>query len=247
MRNVSLLRRKINMNIQNSKTRSTTESYDEGLRDHFRGVYNVMSMGLVVTGLIAFAIANTPVIMNLLFGTPLKWVMMFAPMAFIWFGFSPNAIRRKTAGQLKTMFFLFSAVFGASLSTIFIVYQGADIARAFFITAATFAATSVFGYVTKADLSKFGSFLIMGVIGILIAAVVNIFLQSSMLQFVISAAGVVIYTGLVAYDTQNIKESYSHSHGDDANGKMAVMGALGLYINFIMLFQFILSLLGNRE
>lgn len=235
------------MNIQNSKTRSTTSTYDEGLRDHFRGVYNVMSLGLVVTGLVAFGIANTPAIMNLLFATPLKWVMMFAPLAFIWFGFSANAIRTKTAGQLKTMFFLFSAIFGASLSTVFIVYQGADIARAFFITAATFAATSVYGYVTKADLSKFGSFLIMGVIGILIAAVVNIFLQSSMLQFIISAAGVVIYTGLVAYDTQNIKESYSHSHGDDANSKMAVMGALGLYINFIMLFQFILSLLGNRD
>ena len=247
MRNVSLLRRKINMNIQNSKTRSTATNYDEELGNHFRGVYNVMSLGLVVTGLIAFGIANTPAIMNLLFGTPLKWVMMFAPLAFIWFGFSQNAIRTKTAGQLKTMFFLFSAVFGASLSTVFIVYQGADIARAFFITAATFAATSVFGYVTKADLSKFGSFLIMGVIGILIAAVVNIFLQSSMLQFIISAAGVLIYTGLVAYDTQNIKESYSHSHGADANGKMAVMGALGLYINFIMLFQFILSLIGNRD
>lgn len=235
------------MNTINTKSRSTTTSYDEGLRDHFRGVYNVMSLGLVVTGLIAFAIANTPAIMNLLFGTPLKWVMIFAPMAFVWFGFSPNAVRTKTAGQLKTMFYLFSAVFGASLSTIFVVYQGADIARAFFITAATFAATSVYGYVTKADLSKMGSFLIMGVIGIIIASVVNIFLASSMLHFVISAAGVLIYTGLVAYDTQNIKESYSHSYGADDNKKMAVMGALGLYINFIMLFQFILSLLGNRE
>jgi FtsH-binding integral membrane protein len=235
------------MSSINTKTQSTATSYDEGLREHFRGVYNVMSLGLVVTGLIAFAIANTPAISGLLFGTPLKWVMMFAPLAFIWFGFSANAVRTKSAGQLKTMFFLFSAVFGASLSTIFMVYQGADIARAFFITAATFAGTSVYGYVTKTDLSKLGGFLIMGVIGILIAAVVNIFLASSMLQFIISVVGVLVYTGLVAYDTQNIKETYSHSNSDDANNKMAVMGALGLYINFIMLFQFILSLIGNRE
>lgn len=231
----------------NTKTNETSTSYDEGLRKHFRGVYNVMSLGLVVTGLVAMAIASSPTVINFLFGTPLKWVLMFAPLAFIWFGFSPNAVRTKTAGQLKTMFYLFSAVFGASLSTIFLAYSGADIARAFFITAATFAGTSVYGYVTKTDLSKMASFLIMGVIGILIAAVVNIFLQSSMLDFIISVVGVVVYTGLVAYDTQNIKESYAQSYGDDANNKMAVMGALSLYINFIMLFQFILSLIGNRD
>jgi len=207
----------------------------------------MMSLGLLITGLVAFAIANTPAAINLIYGTPLKWVVMFAPLAFIWFGFSPSAMRTKSSGQLKTMFFLFSAVFGASLSSVFLVYQGADIARAFFITAATFAATSVYGYVTKRDLSKMGSFLIMGVIGILIAAIVNIFLASTMLQFAISVIGVLVYTGLVAYDTQNIKETYSQSHGIEANSKMAVMGALGLYINFIMLFQFILSLLGNRD
>ena len=145
------------------------------------------------------------------------------------------------------MFFAFSAVFGASLSVVFLAYAGADIARAFFITAATFAATSVYGYVTKTDLSKMRSFLIMGVIGIFIAAIVNIFLQSTMLDFIISAVGVLVYTGLVAYDTQNIKETYAASNGDDMNNKMAVMGALGLYINFIMLFQFILSLIGNRD
>jgi FtsH-binding integral membrane protein len=235
------------MNTLNTKTRTQTTSYDEGLRSHFRGVYNVMSLGLVITGLVAYAIANSPAAINLLFGTPLKWVMMFAPLAFIFFGFSQKAVMTKTAGQLKTMFFLFSAVFGASLSTIFLVYQGADIARAFFITAATFAATSVYGYVTKRDLSQMGSLLIMGVIGILIAALVNIFLQSSALQFAISVIGVLVYTGLVAYDTQNIKETYNAAHGREANDKMAVMGALGLYINFIMLLQFILNLLGNRD
>lgn len=235
------------MNTPNVKTRTQAVTYDEGLRSHFRSVYNVMSIGLLVTGLVAFGIANTPAAVNLLFGTPLKWVVMFAPLAFIWLGFTPSAIRKRSSGQLKTMFFLFSAVFGASLSTVFIVYQGADIARAFFITAATFGATSVFGYVTKKDLSKFGGLLMMGVIGLLIAMVVNIFLQSSALEWAVSVLGVLIYTGLVAYDTQNIKETYSATYAQEDNSKMAVMGALGLYINFIMLFQFIMSLLGSRE
>lgn len=235
------------MNTQNANTRTQSVSYDEGLRQHFRGVYNVMSLGLVLTGIVAFGIANWPAAIALLFGTPLKWVVMFAPLAFIWFGFTPRAVQKKSSGQLKTMFFLFSAVFGASLSTIFLVYQGADIARAFFIAAATFAATSVYGYVTKKDLSGLGGLLIMGVIGILIAMVVNIFLQSSALEWAISVIGVLVYTGLVAYDTQNIKETYNVSHGQEANSKMAVMGALGLYINFIMLFQFILNLIGGRE
>jgi len=235
------------MNELNTNTRPQATTYDEGLRQHFRGVYNIMSLGLILTGLIAFGIANWPAAINLLFGTPLKWVVMFAPLAFIWFGFSPKALRTKSSGQIKTMFYLFCSLFGASLSTVFLVYGGADIARAFFITAAMFAATSVYGYVTKKDLSKLGGLLMMGVIGILIAMVVNIFLASSALDFAISVIGVLVYTGLVAYDTQNIKETYSQSHGIEANSKMAVMGALGLYINFIMLFQFILSLLGNRD
>lgn len=232
-------------NINSSVNRAT--GIDAGLRDHFRQVYNVMALGLVVTGITAYAASNIPALMQLIFGTPLKFVLMFAPMAFVFFGFSHKALMTKTAAQLRTRFYLFSGVFGLSLSVIFLAYAGADITRAFFITAATFAATSIYGYVTKTDLSKFGSFLIMGVIGLLIAIVVNIFLQSSMLQFIISCAGVLIYTGLTAYDTQQIKETYNASHSVDSTAKMAVMGALGLYINFIMLFQFILSLLGNRD
>lgn len=236
------------MNQLNAKQSvSVGVAYDEGLRTHFRTVYNVMCLGLVVTGLVAYAIANWPAAVALLFGTPLKWVVMFAPLAFVFFGFSHKSVMTKTAGQLKTLFVLFSTVFGMSLSAIFLIYTGADIARAFFITAATFAATSAWGYTTKADLSKMGSFLFMGVIGLLIAIIVNIFMQSTLLDFVISAAGVLIYTLLTAFDTQNIKESYNASHGNDTNSKMAVMGALSLYINFIMLLQFILSLLGNRE
>lgn len=232
-------------NINSQVNRAT--GIDVDLRDHFRQVYNVMALGLVVTGLTAYAASNIQPLMQLIFGTPLKFVLMFAPMAFVFFGFSHKALMTKTANQLRGRFYLFSAIFGLSLSVIFLAYAGADIARAFFITSATFAATSVFGYVTKADLSKFGAFLFMGVIGLLIAIVVNIFLQSTMLDFIISCAGVLIYTGLTAYDTQQIKETFNTAHGNESNSKMAVMGALSLYINFIMLFQFILSLVSQRD
>lgn len=239
------------MNTLNQRTATTSMTYDEGLRNHFRSVYNTMSLGLLVTGLVAYAVAfaakASPAFGQLLFGTPLAYVFAFAPLIFVFFGFSHRAVMNKTAGQLKTLFYGFSAVFGVSLSAIFLVYAGGDIVRAFFITSATFAAMSIYGYTTKADLSKLGSFLFMGVIGLLIAIVVNIFMQSTMLDFIISCAGVLIYTLLTAFDTQNIKATYSASYGDDANNKMAVMGALSLYINFIMLFQFILSFLGNRE
>ena len=246
MINVSYLWR-IVMNTPNVKTRSTITAFDQGLSDHFRGVYNVMSLGLLFTGLVAFGVANSP-LAAVLFGNPiLAIIVAFLPLAFIFFGFTHRAVMTKTAGQLKTLFFMFSAVFGLSLSSVFLVYAGADIARAFFIAAATFAATSVYGYVTKRDLSGLQGLLIMGVIGLLIAMVVNIFLQSSALDFAISVIGVLVYVGLVAFDTQQIKETYNATNGADANNKMAVMGALSLYINFIMLFQFILNLIGNRE
>ena len=219
---------------------------DVGLRNHFRSVYNIMTLGLLVTGLTAFAVSNSTALMQVIFGTPLKWVAMFAPMAFVFFGFNHNTIMTKSPGYLRGMFYAFSAIFGISLSVIFLAFAGADIARAFFITAATFAAMSILGYTTKIDLSKLGSFLFMGVIGLLIAIVANIFLQSTMLDFIISCAGVLIYTVMTAFDTQQIKESYHHSYGD-SNAKAAVMGALSLYINFIMLFQFILSLIAPRD
>jgi len=230
-----------------SVSRVGAAAIDAGLRAHFQRVYNTMALGLGVTGLVAYAVANVPALFNLIFGTPLMFVAMFAPLAFIWFGFSPKAMQRKSAAQLNGMFYLFSAVFGICLATIFVAYAKADIARVFFITAAMFAGTSIFGYTTKRDLSGLGGLMIMGVIGLLIAIVVNLFLQSSMMHFVISVLGVVIYTALTAWDTQNIKESYHPSAGDESNNKMAVMGALSLYINFIMLFQFLMSLLGNRN
>ncbi len=229
-------------------SRSTTATtFDAGLRVHFQRVYNTMAIGLGVTGLVAFFISNSPAMTQLLFGTPLKWVMVFAPLAFVMFGFNHRTIASRSANWLAGMFYLFSAVFGMSLATIFMVYSNESIARVFFITAGMFAVTSVFGYTTKRDLSQLGSLMIMGAIGLLLAMVVNLFLQSSMLQFVISGVGVLVYTGLVAWDTQNIKETYSGNAGAETNNKMAIMGALSLYINFIMLFQFLMQFLGQRE
>jgi FtsH-binding integral membrane protein len=154
---------------------------------------------------------------------------------------------RMTAASARMAFFAFSAVMGLSLASVFLVFTGASIARTFFITAAMFGATSLYGYTTKRDLSKFGSFLIMGLIGVIIASLVNIFLASSALQFAISIIGVLVFTGLTAYDTQNIKEQYAEEHGSESNSKLAVWGALSLYLNFINIFQLLLNLTGQRE
>lgn len=225
----------------------TAVAFDEGLRSHFRKVYNTMSLGLVLTGLVAMVCASVPAIAVLFTKPMFAIVFAFLPLVLGMVMFNGSALMTKSAADLNTRFYIFSAAFGFCLTPLVMIYAGADLARAFFITAATFAATSAWSYTTKSDLSKFGSFLFMGVIGLLIAIVVNMFLQSTMMDFIISCAGVLIYTGLVAWDTQNIKETYAASHGDEANNKMAVLGALGLYMNFIMLFQFILRLVGNRE
>ncbi len=223
------------------------KSIDLGLQAHMRKVYNVMVIGLAITGIVAYVVANTEAIFNLIFGTPLQWVAIFAPLAFLWLGMTPNRIAKMTPMAVGVMFVIFASIFGISLATIFKVYSGDSIARVFFITAGMFAGISIYGYTTKKDLSGVGSFMIMGLIGIIIAAIVNIFLQSEMMYFVISVIGVIVFTGLTAWDTQRIKESYSASYGHDANTKMAVMGALSLYLNFILLFQHLLSLLGSRE
>jgi uncharacterized protein len=222
-----------------------TAAFDEGLRKHMLRVYNYMMIGLAVTGIIAFLVASTPALYIPIFTTPLKWVVMLAPLAFImvlsW------RFDQMSVSSLQTTFFVFCAVMGVSMASIFLVFTGASVARVFFITSAMFAATSLWGYTTKTDLSKMGSFLVMGLIGIIIAGIVNIFIGSSALQFAISVIGVIVFTGLTAYDTQNIKESYAEHFGHDTNTKMAVMGALSLYLNFINLFQMLLQLTGQRE
>jgi FtsH-binding integral membrane protein len=230
---------------QTSTARAGTAIFDEGLRRHMLRVYNFMGLGLVVTGVVAYLVASTPALYVPIFQTPLKWVVMLAPLGFMFFlSFRAHAISGATA---QALFWTFCAVMGLSLASVFLVFTGTSIARTFFITAAMFGATSLYGYTTKRDLSRFGSFLVMGLIGIVIASLVNLFVGSSVLQFAISIIGVLVFTGLTAYDTQSIKEQYAESFGQDANTKLAVFGALSLYLNFINLFQLLLSLTGQRE
>jgi FtsH-binding integral membrane protein len=222
---------------------------DEGLRSYMLSVYNYMGIGLVVTGLVAYFFNQwataSEANFNLIYGSPLAWVIMLAPLAFVLvlsFG-----INKMSTGAAQLTFWAFATVMGLSLSSIFAVYTGASIARVFFITAATFGAMSLYGYTTKRDLTSMGTFLFMGLIGLVIAMIVNIFLQSSALEFAISAIGVLIFVGLTAYDTQKIKESYASHFGADVLTKNAIMGALSLYLDFINLFLMLLRLFGNRE
>lgn len=223
-----------------------TRVVDAGLQSYMQSVYHAMGLGLAVTGLTAFATANTPVLMKLIFGTPLMWVVMLAPLGFIFFGFTPARISRMSSEKLKLLFIVFSAVMGLSMAAIFQVFTGATIARVFFITAATFAATSLYGYTTKRDLAGVGSFLFMGMIGIFIAMLVNLFLQSAMVHFVVSVIGVVVFTGLTAWETQRLRDLYAEG-AHETNAKTAVVGALSLYLNFINLFQMLLHLMGTRR
>ena len=218
---------------------------DVGLRQYMLRVYNYMASGLALTGIVAFLIASSPAAVQLLFGTPLKWVVMLAPLALVFFfSFKIESMKASTA---QTIFWVYAALMGASLATVLLVFTGASVARTFFVTAAAFAGLSLYGYTTKRDLSAFGTFLVMGLIGLIIASIVNIFLASSMLQFVISAAGVLIFAGLTAWDTQKIKEMYWEADGHEIASKKAIMGALTLYLDFINLFMFMLQFLGVRR
>lgn len=224
----------------------TGTAIDAGLQSYMQDVYKTMTFGLVVTGLTAFLVSSVPALMQVIFGTPLMYVVMLAPLAFIFFGFSPARMQRWPVGKIRGMFYLFSALMGLSLASIFIAFTMTSIVRVFFITAATFAAAGIYGYTAKKDLTAMGSFLFMGLIGIVIASVVNLFLGSSALQFAVSVIGVLVFTGLTAFETQRLKEVYAEGY-HEANQKMAVMGALSLYLNFINLFQSLLHLMGNRN
>jgi FtsH-binding integral membrane protein len=214
-----------------------------------------MMIALAITGLVAYGVAQMAVasysplrlteLGGLLYNSPLKWVIMLAPLGFV-FLFAAR-VHKMSMPAAQGAFWAFAAVMGLSLSSIFLVFTGASITRVFFITSATFGATALYGYTTKRDLSKFGSFLIMGMIGIVIASLVNIFMESSALQFAISVIGVLVFTGLTAYDTQRIKEEYNEMYAPDDLGRLAIMGALSLYLNFINLFTMLMQLLGNKN
>lgn len=230
-----------------SMTRAQAEAaqIDVGLRQHMLRVYNYMASGVALTGIIAYAVSQSPAIMQQIFGTPLAWVVMLAPLAFVLvlsFG-----IHKLSLFATQALFWAFAATMGLSLASIFMVYTGESIARVFFITAASFGALSLYGYTTKRDLTGIGSFLIMGLFGIIIASLVNLFLQSSGLQFAISVIGVLVFAGLTAYDTQKIKEMYLETDYEETAGKKAIMGALALYLDFINLMIMLLHLLGQRR
>jgi FtsH-binding integral membrane protein len=218
---------------------------DEGLRQHMLRVYNYMAAGLVITGVVAYIIGSVPALYVPIFSTPLKWVVMLAPLAFVFF-FSFR-IQTMSASTAQATYWAFCAVMGLSLASVFLVFTGASIAQTFFIAASMFGATSLYGYMTKRDLSQFGSFLVMGLIGVVIASLVNIFLQSSALQFAVSVIGIFVFLGLTAWDTQTIKEQYSENFDQESQQKLAVFGALSLYLNFVNLFQLLLNFTGERE
>ena len=215
-----------------------------GLRAHMQRVYGYMAGGLALTGIVAYAAAASG-FYQAIAGTALLWIVMLAPLGFVLalsFG-----IERMSAGTAIVLFWIYAAVMGLSLGGIFLVFTGTSIARVFFITAATFGAMSLYGFTTRSDLQGFGSFLLMGLIGIVIASLVNIFLESSALQFAISIIGVIVFVGLTAYDTQRIKQMYLESDSEELAGKKAVLGALALYLDFINLFMLLLQLFGQRR
>lgn len=232
-----------------------TAVIDEGLRAYMSRVYGLMSVGMLVTAIAAWgtnALAVDPSgqltpLGAAIYQSPLKWVIMFAPLLVVLgFGAMLNRLSLQTATMV---FYGFAALMGLSISWIFMVYTSVSVVQTFLITAIAFSGLSLWGYTTKKDISGWGSFLIMGVIGLLIASIVNLFLQSSDMQFAISALGVLIFAGLTAYDTQNIKNTFLRMAGSDSEflGKAAIMGALQLYLDFLNMFMFLLQLLGNRE
>jgi uncharacterized protein len=232
----------------------TGAAVDEGLRSYMLGVYNYMAAGVALTGVTAYltsmmaggSIETLTPFGQAIYQSPLQYVLMLAPLGFVLF--LSFRVEKMSVGAAQATFWLFAAVMGVSLSSIFLVFANASIAQIFFVTAATFGALSLWGYTTKRDISGWGSFLFMGLIGIILASIVNIFLQSSALQFAVSVIGVLVFAGLTAYDTQRIKDGYTMVAGDAvAMGKSAIMGALSLYLDFINMFMMLLNLFGNRE
>jgi uncharacterized protein len=245
-------------NIQSKTTSAETHIVDEGLRAYMLKVYNYMASGILITGFISLilfkfsvvtssdgSIAGLTNLGNVLYNSALMWVVMLAPLGVVFY--MSFGIRKMSAAKAQGTFWVFAALMGASLSSIFLIYTGASITRVFFITAGTFGAMSIYGYTTKKDLTKLGSFLMMGLFGIIIASIVNMFMKSTMMYYLISIVGVLIFVGLTAYDTQKIKNMYLASDSGEIIGKKAVMGALTLYLDFINLFIMLLRLFGQRR
>ena len=245
-------------NIQSKTSAVETHVIDEGLRAYMLKVYNYMASGILITGFVSLILFKMSVVTssdgsitgltnlgNALYNSALMWVVMLAPLGVVFY--MSFGIRKMSAAKAQGTFWVFAALMGASLSSIFLIYTGASITRVFFITAGTFGAMSIYGYTTKKDLTKLGSFLMMGLFGIIIASIVNMFMKSTMMYYVISIIGVLVFVGLTAYDTQKIKNMYLSSDSGEIIGKKAVMGALTLYLDFINLFIMLLRLFGQRR
>lgn len=226
---------------------SSATTFDAGLRAHMIRIYNAVAAGLALSGLAAYAVYSVPPLAAIFMNPMVSMVLLIGLMAFLWFGMNPNKLMQQSVSAARTKYYIFTALLGTSLSYMFVAYTGDSIVRVFLITAAMFAGTSLLGYTTKRDLSGMGSFLMMGLIGVIIASVVNIFLHSSGMAFIISIIAVLVFTGLIAFESQNAKRLYNSNNSDDTNHKMAIISAVGLYISFINLFQTLLSLLGNRN
>ncbi|HET9810354.1 MAG TPA: Bax inhibitor-1/YccA family protein [Sphingomicrobium sp.] len=217
---------------------------DAGLRSYMLSVYNYMASGVLLTGIVAMLFANSGYAEQIM-ATPLRWLIILAPLGFVMamsFG-----LNRMSTSTLQILFWAFAVTMGLSMSTIFLVYTGTSIAQTFFAVAAGFAGLSLWGYTTKKDLSGWGTFLIMGVVGLFVAMLINMFLQSATMMLAISGIGVLLFAGLTAYDTQRIKSMYAHVAGSDMMGKVVIMGALSLYLDFINMFMFLLSFMGDRR
>ncbi len=225
-----------------TRTQAEAAQVDAGLRSYMLRVYNYMSIALALTGAVAFYVSTSPAMLQAIYGTPLMWVVMLAPLGMVFF--LSARMHKMSVGSAQAWFWAFAAVFGLSLASIFVVYTGTSVARVFFITAGAFAGLSLIGYTTKKDLSGMRTFLFMGVIGLVIAMVVNMFLGSSGLQLLISVAGVLIFAGLTAYDTQQIKLAYYEGDSGEVSEKKAIMGALKLYLDFLNMFIFLMHIMG---
>jgi FtsH-binding integral membrane protein len=224
-------------------------AFDAGLRSHMLSVYNYMASGVLLTGIVALGMVYTGAVQSLFNSqggmTPLAYVLMFAPLGLVfWLSFGIN---RMSTGTAKLVFFAYAGLLGASLSTLLLVYTGSSVAQTFFATSAAFASLSLWGYTTKKDLSGWGSFLLVGLVGLIVASIINLFWPSGPLGLAISAIGVLIFAGLTAYDTQTIKSMYFTVRGTGAEGKSAIMGALKLYLDFINMFLFLLRFMGSRD
>ena len=232
-------------NRANSGAQVDAARVDEGLRSYMLGIYNMMGLGLALSAVVALTVAMVPALAQTLVFSPLRWLFVLAPLGILLF--MSFRMQTMSAGTMKTLYWAMTACFGVSMAVLLFAYSPTSVVKTFFATAAAFGAMSIWGYTTKKSLSGVGTFCMMGLVGIIIATVVNIFLQSPMMHFIIAGAGVLIFAGLTAWDTQRLKESYFEGMAYEDQSKLTTMGAVSLYLNFINLFQFLLMFLGDRE